>query len=486
MKTGRDNNSMVGVILAAGRGLRAYPSTRLLPKVLFRVAGETLLERNIKLMRDQLSTRNIIIIIGHLGQKIREYLGDMDLGVQLSFVEQPEPRGIGDALLLVENYIDHRRLAVILGDELYINSNHKRLLDYQHMDFDAVVAFRQEKNRTKISKNFSGHLEDGRVLSLREKPKWPDTDLMGVGTYLLNEKVFRYIRETPPSELRGEVEITDVLSNMARHETVLGCILEGGYINVTSTEDINLANYAWRDKHFDGYKVSVIIPAYNEEETIAHVVNDYKCHEAVDEVLVVDNNSQDRTSEVARKAGARIVVERKQGYGHALRRGMDEAEGDILVLTEADGSFRAKDIQKFLEYLKECDLVMGTRTTRQMIEQGANMDPLLRWGNVFVGKLVQILWWNRESRYTDVGCTYRAIWRTSYEQIRPLLHGAGPEFSPEMMIAVLLCRQRVIEIPVSYYRRIGGESKHSKNIRGASKTALKMLRLILKYWSRSK
>ena len=176
------------------------------------------------------------------------------------------------------------------------------------------------------------------------------------------------------------------------------------------------------------------------------------------------------------------MTESRQGYGCALRRGLDEAAGDILILTEADGSFRSKDIPKFLEYLKDCDMVIGTRTTRQMIEQGANMYPLLRWGNVLFGKLVQILWWNQESRFTDVGCTYRAIWKTSYQRIRPILNGRGPEFSPEMMIALLLVKQRVIEIPVSYYRRIAGESKHSKDLKGASKTALKMLRLILKYW----
>lgn len=478
------NNTLVGVILTAGKGVRAYPSTKYLPKVLLEVAGETLLERNIKLMRDQLGLQEIIIVIGYLGHKVTEFLLKNDFGVQLTFVVQPKQKGIGHALLMVEKHVRNRRFVVILGDELYVDSDHTRLLDLLDQDFDALLAFRQEKNKTKISRNFTGHIENGRVFSLKEKPEWPDNNLMGVGTYILNDKVFGYIRSTSPSQLRREIEITDVLSNMAKHETVLGCILGGEYINVTSTEDINLANYTWRDKQFDRYKVSVIVPAYNEEQTIAHVVNDFKCHEAVDEILVVDNNSKDKTSELARKAGARVVLETQQGYGCALRRGMDEAKGDILILTEADGSFRSKDIPKFLEYLKDCDMVIGTRTTRQMIEQGANMYPLLRWGNVIVGKLVQVLWWNQESRYTDVGCTYRAIWKTSYKQIRPILKGRGPEFSPEMMIAVLLCKQRVVEIPVSYYRRIGGESKHSKNLRGASKTALKMLRVILKCWFR--
>lgn len=476
--------TLMGVILTAGKGVRAYPSTKYLPKALLEIAGETLLERNIKLMRDQLDIQEIIIVIGHLGHKIKKYLRDKDFGVHLTFVEQAEQNGIGHALLMVEEHVRNRRFLVILGDELYIDSNHAKLLDLLDQDFDAILTFKPEKNKTKISRNFIGHIENGRVFSLMEKPESPKAELMGVGTYLLNDKVFHYIRNTPTSELRGELEITDALSNMARHETVLACLIEGEYINITSSDDINLANYVWRDKHFDRYKVSVIIPAYNEEETIASVINDLRYHEGVDEVVVVDNNSQDKTSEVALKAGARVVVEPKQGYGSALRRGLDEAKGDIMILTEADGSFRAKDIPKFLEYLKDCDLAIGTRTTRQMIEQGANMLPLIRWGNVLFGKLVQILWSRHECRFTDVGCTYRAIWKTSYQQIKPLLRASGPEFSVEMMLAVLLCRQRVIEIPVSYYKRVGGESKHSKNLGGAARTALKMLRTTLKFWFR--
>ncbi len=80
----------------------------------------------------------------------------------------------------------------------------------------------------------------------------------------------------------------------------------------------------------------------------------------------------------------------------------------------------------------------------------------VRWGNVIVAKLVELLWWNLQPRFTDVGCTYRAPWRDAYEAMRPLLRGVGPELSPEMMVAALQARRRVIEVPVSYHRRIGG------------------------------
>jgi glycosyltransferase involved in cell wall biosynthesis len=230
-----------------------------------------------------------------------------------------------------------------------------------------------------------------------------------------------------------------------------------------------------------GKSVSVVIPAYNEEATIADVVRDFAGHASVDEVVVVDNNCADRTAELATGAGARVVRESAPGYGHALRRGLNEATGDLLVLVEADGSFKARDLSKFLAYLEEGTMVLGTRTTRQMVQQGANMRSLLRWGNVVVAKLVELMWYiSSEPRLTDVGCTYRALPRATWHAIRDSLTEPGPAFSPEMMVEVLRRRLRLIEIPVHYYAREGGASKHSDSYWKISKTALKMLRAIFR------
>jgi glycosyltransferase involved in cell wall biosynthesis len=227
--------------------------------------------------------------------------------------------------------------------------------------------------------------------------------------------------------------------------------------------------------------VTVIIPAYNEEATIAGVVSDFRARAEVDEVLVVDNNCKDRTAELAAAAGARVVSEARPGYGSALRGGMAAAREGILVLAEADGSFRALDLPKFLAYLEPDTLVMGTRTTSQMVDQAANMRSLLRWGNVIVGKFVELLWYlSMEPRLTDVGCTYRALHKSTWARIQPGVRETGPAFSPEMMCEALRQRIRVIEIPVHYYARMGGESKHSANYRKISLTALRMLRAILR------
>lgn len=230
---------------------------------------------------------------------------------------------------------------------------------------------------------------------------------------------------------------------------------------------------------FRGRTVSLVIPAYNEEATIGAVVSEFKALPWLDEVVVVDNNCKDRTAELAAAAGARVVAESKPGYGSALLAGMSAATGAILALVEADGTFRARDLEKLVAYIDDAGMVMGTRTTKQMVEQGANMRFHLRWGNVAMAKWLELLWfYPHEPRFTDVGCTYRALTRETFERIRPHLHATGPAFSPEMMCAALRAGCRIIEVPVTYSRRAGGQSKHSESFAKICKTAWLMFKTI--------
>ncbi|MEM7306017.1 MAG: glycosyltransferase family 2 protein [Planctomycetota bacterium] len=233
---------------------------------------------------------------------------------------------------------------------------------------------------------------------------------------------------------------------------------------------------------FEGKNVAVIVPAYNEEATIAEVVADFGDQELVDRVVVVDNNCRDRTAELAREKGGDVIEESAPGYGCAIRAGLDHAVdsgADVLVITEADGSFRADDLPKLLHYLGDGQMVLGTRTTRQMVEQGANMTFLLRWGNVTMAKWLELCWYfPHEPRLTDVGCSYRALWADTWRAMRAGTREAGPSFSPEMICEAYRQGMRVIEIPVHYGARLGGESKHSDGLLKVSKTAIGMFRTI--------
>jgi NDP-sugar pyrophosphorylase family protein len=473
----------IGVIPAAGKGVRIYPKTKTIPKVMLEIGGKSILQRNIELMRDQLGINKIYIIINYLGHMIEDFFGKGDqIGVELHYVVNDDmSKGLIQSIAVAKPFIKDN-FYVILGDEVYIDSNHSQLREFEDKEIDAVVGIKSGASASEIKKNYSVEIRDGRIVSLVEKPETIINDYVGCGTYLFSPKIFDFLKSTPKSKKTGLVELTDVIDKLSRQDGVFPFFLDGNYVNVNSPEDLNYANYMWKHLNFEKFKVTVIIPAYNEQKTIGDVVDDYRTSTHVDEVLVVDSNSTDDTDRIAQEHGAKVITKSGplSGYGEKLKYAMEQTENDIMILTEADGSFHSKDIPKFLEYLKDTDMVIGTRTTRDMIEQGANMDSILRWGNVFVGKLLEILWWGQQPRFTDVGCTYRAIWKDAFERIKDNLCAKGPDFSPEMMIEILRAKKRVIEIPISYYRRKGGESKHSKGKIHSIRTGLKMLSLILR------
>jgi glycosyltransferase involved in cell wall biosynthesis len=229
---------------------------------------------------------------------------------------------------------------------------------------------------------------------------------------------------------------------------------------------------------WQGHRVSIVFPAYNEEAGIAAAVADFKALEAVDEVVVVDNNSRDRTAERALSAGARVVPESRQGYGNALRRGLADAIGEYVVLAEPDGTFMAKDVLKLLAYADDFDLVLGTRTTRELIWHGANMGWQLRWGNWLVAKLLQVIFGGPS--LSDCGCTLRLIRRSAAQRMLPRFTVGGSHFLPEMVCLALLARLRVVEVPVNYRTRIG-ESKITGSMRTTVRVGVHMVQLILRY-----
>jgi glycosyltransferase involved in cell wall biosynthesis len=225
-------------------------------------------------------------------------------------------------------------------------------------------------------------------------------------------------------------------------------------------------------------KVSIVFPAYNEEEGIAHAVETFGAVEAVDEVVVVDNNSSDRTGELARAAGGRVVLETKQGYGNALQRGLAEAEGDLIIMAEPDGTFFAGDVHKLLAYSEDAEMVLGTRTTRELIFGGANMGAFLRWGNWALAKLQQLLF--NTSSLSDCGCTMRLIHRDALERFRSRLTVGSSHFLPEMVILAHETGTSILEVPVTYRER-RGSSKITGDPRGMVEVGLRMTQLIFVY-----
>jgi glycosyltransferase involved in cell wall biosynthesis len=221
---------------------------------------------------------------------------------------------------------------------------------------------------------------------------------------------------------------------------------------------------------------SLVLPAYNEEVHIKKNIESFFETNIFDEIIVVDNNSSDNTKEEIKKTKAVYVSETTQGYGAALRRGMELSTGNFIVTCEPDSTFSAKDIHKFLSYIDDFECIFGTRTTKSLIQKGAKMNFYLRIGNIAVAKFLEYIFLG--PTLSDVGCTYKVISRNSYEKIKDELTVVGSEFQPELMIKLILKKVRILEIPVNYLE-IEGRSKITYNFISSFKLALKMIFLIL-------
>ncbi|MGH2353301.1 MAG: glycosyltransferase family 2 protein [Chloroflexota bacterium] len=229
-------------------------------------------------------------------------------------------------------------------------------------------------------------------------------------------------------------------------------------------------------------RVSVVFPTYNERDSIYDAIREFEGSGYVDEVVVVNNNAAPGTDDEVRRTSARLVYERQQGYGYAIRRGFREATGNLIIVAEPDGTFRGHDVIKLLAYSDDFDVVYGSRTYRQFIWTGANMGLFLRWGNYVVAKLMEFLF--NGTNLTDVGCTMRLIKRQALTEIEPDFRVGGSFFGPEMMLLSLLYGQTMVQIPVNYTKRVGTSSVTGDPAK-AVRLGLRMILLILEYRLRS-
>jgi glycosyltransferase involved in cell wall biosynthesis len=227
-----------------------------------------------------------------------------------------------------------------------------------------------------------------------------------------------------------------------------------------------------------GKKVAVIFPTYNEKDSIRRAILSYFATGLVDEVIVVNNNAAHGTSEEVAGTGAREIFEAKQGYGNALLCGLDNSDAELIILSEPDGTFSGHDVTKLLAYSDDVPVVLGTRTTREFIWQGANMGKFLRWGNWAVAKMTELLF--NTTLLTDMGCTQRLLAREAVALIRPHLTIGSSHFGPQVLLEVIAHGIPFVEIPMNYRARVG-ESSVTGSFWKAWKLGWRMIFLVLGY-----
>ena len=223
--------------------------------------------------------------------------------------------------------------------------------------------------------------------------------------------------------------------------------------------------------------IKVIIPAYNEQDSIANVIKDIPS--IVDEVIVISNNSTDKTEENAKKAGATVLNENRKGYGYACLKGMDhiakqKQKPSIVVFLDGDYSDYPEQLIEIIDPIinKDIDFVVGARV-EELREQGS-MTPQQVFGNWLATKLMSLFF---KATYTDLG-PFRAI---KYDKLIGLeMQDKTYGWTVEMQLKALKQKLKYVEIPVKYRNRIG-VSKVSGTVKGSFLAGVKILTWIFKY-----
>jgi len=231
---------MKGIILHGGHGTRLRPLTHTGPKQLLPIANKPMSEYCVESIKEAGIT-DIAIIIGGLGSnKVKEYYGNGEnFGVNITYIEQDEPRGIAHAIRLCKEFVNNEKFLVFLGDNIIQKPIADFVENFNKSDYDAIVLLCEVDNPSRFG---IADVENEKIVKITEKPKKPTSNLAVTGIYLLTPLIFEVIDNLKPS-WRNELEITDALDNLLKQNDNIGYETITDYWKDTGTpEDILNAN----------------------------------------------------------------------------------------------------------------------------------------------------------------------------------------------------------------------------------------------------
>lgn len=230
----------------------------------------------------------------------------------------------------------------------------------------------------------------------------------------------------------------------------------------------------WRRK-----TVALIFPTYREKNSIFYAIQDFDSTGYIDEIIVVDNNAEEGTVEEVKKTRAKLVKEVRQGYGRAIRTGIEKTKADLMIIAEPDGTFDGRDVVKLLAYSDDFDTVFGSRTHVPLIEKGSGMHLVRRLLDVLLGKMISFLF--LAPPLTDVGCTLRLTNRKGWNQVARECKSNGSIFATEWQLVAAKNKVRFMEIPINFKSRVG-ESSVTNTFLKQAKWGIIMFYYIWKVW----
>lgn len=247
---------------------------------------------------------------------------------------------------------------------------------------------------------------------------------------------------------------------------------------------------------YKGYSVEIILPAFNEENSIKKYLNDLNNLNVFDKITVINNNSTDNTKLEVEKTSAIYLEENEQGFGAALKKGLKNISCDVVFISEPDGSFCAQSIMDLLLYIDDYDVIFTSRTRNEM-------RLYLKFGNILYGMFISILFgsWKeilkqnqKKARgagvivdgrggetciLTDVGSSLRVMKKEAISDIIQNLNFKGPEMQIDLTISILKKKLKFTEKKVKYYERTGRASYYTGTFYNSFKVLLSFTKVVL-------
>ena len=238
------SNSMIGIIPAAGSGVRARPYSYEVHKGLFAIDGRSNIARTIDIMRDDMGISEVVIIVGYMANAVREAFGEgQDFGVKISYVEnQHLDRGWAWSVLLAKPFLAGRHACIMLSDEFYLNTNISEILQSPYKDHMVTVAVKKEDDADVIKKNFAVEQNGDRIVRLVENPIHVNNDILGMATFIVDPQVISYLDDAYNSG-RPSIDFVSFIDELIRDgHSVVPFNVTGEYINLNDVSSLEAAN----------------------------------------------------------------------------------------------------------------------------------------------------------------------------------------------------------------------------------------------------
>lgn len=237
-------DKMIGIIPAAGSGVRARPYSYEIHKGLFAIDGRSNLARTIDIMKNGLGIDEVVIVTGYMAEAVQEVLGDgSQLGVTIHYIQnQHLDRGWAWSVLLAKSHLAGRHACIMLSDEFYLDTNLGELANSGYGNHSVTVAVQAGNEEETIRRNFSVERSGTRILRLVENPVSVQNDILGMATFIVAPEIFQELEAAYDSG-RPSVEFVNFVDELIRDgHSVASFDVTGEYLNLNNVSSLEAAN----------------------------------------------------------------------------------------------------------------------------------------------------------------------------------------------------------------------------------------------------